>query len=366
MTKKTIGILTHYQVPNHGAILQMHGLYHVLQSLGWDPYVFTYRKDLSFIPASLAKKYDISLKSVPFYFKYFLTKNPFFSLYQYRKRKQLNAFKQKMYRFRSLYDFKTDAAVIGSDEVFSLEVGVNIMMYGHSVAAEKVFSYAASFGQTGIERIKQYKCEALIASGLKTLNAVCVRDKASAETVQALTGISPKICFDPVLLYGFEKELAQTKYQVPQTPYMIVYSYSDRLNKPEEYLPIKKFASEHGLKVISAGFYHKWADKSILLNPLELLKIMQSAKYVVTDTFHGCVLSALVNTEFAVFVRESNINKITYLLNSLNLDDRKADSFDGFSKVFTNKTDWEKVNNAVKTLRKQGIDYLQGVLNEQK
>ena len=44
-----IGILTHYQVHNHGAILQMYGLYYTLKSLDYTPYILTYEKNFDFI-----------------------------------------------------------------------------------------------------------------------------------------------------------------------------------------------------------------------------------------------------------------------------------------------------------------------------
>ena len=62
---KKVGILTHYQVHNHGAILQMHGLYNTLKKLGVEPYILTYKKDFSFLSFSLQAKYDISLKYIP-------------------------------------------------------------------------------------------------------------------------------------------------------------------------------------------------------------------------------------------------------------------------------------------------------------
>lgn len=363
---KTIGILTHYQVHNHGAILQMHGLYHTLENLGWNPCVLTYQKNLSFIDPKLAKKYNISLHSVPFYAKYICTQNPVFITFQFLKRKVLNNFMRTHYRFEPLQQSCPDAVVIGSDEVFSLEVGVNIMMYGHTVPAGKVFSYAASFGQTDTKRIADKHCTALIANGLKMLKAICVRDKSSADTVAALTGITPQICFDPVLLYGFEKELQNTSYCVPKQPYLVIYAYSDRLNTPQEIEAIKSFARKHGLKIVSPGFYHKWADKSLQVTPLELLKVIQSAQYVVTDTFHGTVMAALLNRPFAVLIRESNRNKISYLLDSLGLQAQRVNQLAELETVLLQPVNWPQLNQTIQRLREEGISYLQGVLNEQK
>lgn len=363
---KTIGILTHYQVHNHGAILQMHGLYHTLEKLGLHPTILTYRKDFSFIDENLFNKYTFSLKSVPFYMGYLKKQGIAKTLFNFQKHKLLNHFKKQYYRFVPLQAQTVDFVVIGSDEVFSLEAGINIMMYGHTVPSQTVFSYAASFGQTDTKRITEKNCSALIASGLKTLKAICVRDEASANTVKSLTGLTPQICFDPVLLYGFEEELKNTSYNVPARPYLVVYAYDNRLNESAEVIPIVAFARKHGLQIISPGFYHKWADKNLNVTPLELLHVIKHAQYVVTDTFHGSVMSLLLNVPFAVKVRESNENKIGYLLSSLCASNRKLNDFSHLNSVLTSSANWEPINRNIQHLREEGINYLKGVLDDLK
>lgn len=363
---KNIGILTHYQVHNHGAILQMHGLYHTLKNRGLAPVVLTYQKDFSFIDAKLTNKYNISLKSVPFYLGYLKKQGFAKTLFNFKKHKLLNRFKQANYTFSPLQAQKWDAVVVGSDEVFSLEAGVNIMMYGHTVPCEHIFSYAASFGQTDCKRIAEKHCTALIQSGLNTFKHLCVRDEGSAQTVEQLTGKKPEICFDPVLLYGFEKELKNTVYAPPKQPYLVVYAYDNHLNDPAEFTPIKNFAQKHGLQVVSAGFFHAWADKNLNVTPLELLQVIKHAAYVVTDTFHGSVMSILLNTPFAVKVREMNQNKIGYLLRSLGADTRKMTAFEDLEKILLTPTDWDTVNRHIQALRAQGLAYLQGAANAEK
>ena len=96
------------------------------------------------------------------------------------------------------------------------------------------------------------------------------------------------------------------------------------------------------------------------------MKIIQSAEYVITDTFHGCVLSTLVKTEFVVYIRDSNINKISFLLESLCLNDRKINKFSTLENCFANKINWENTNKRINDLRVQGLNYLKGVLYGEK
>ena len=61
-----IGILTHYNVINQGAILQMYALQSWLEAQGNEVYFLRYTKDYDFAPNE-AGKYNISIKYFPFY-----------------------------------------------------------------------------------------------------------------------------------------------------------------------------------------------------------------------------------------------------------------------------------------------------------
>ena len=355
--KKT-GILTHYQVHNHGAILQMHALYKTLQFLGFKPFVLTYKKDFSFLPPSLGEKYNISLKSAPYYIKYLLKKGIGKTFFNFKKYRTLNRFKTENYDFMSVFQSDMDYVLVGSDEVFSLEVGVNMIMYGHGVPCKNIISYAASFGQTDAAEVIRRNCGALISSGLKSFKALCVRDGSSFNTVKEVTSLEPEINFDPVLLYGFENELKSLSIKKPADKYLVVYAYDNNMNDEREVSLIKNYAAKNNLTVVSAGYYHKWADINLNLNPLELLSVIKNAKAVVTDTFHGSVISALTNTPFAAFVRTINVNKMTYLLDSLGLSGRKMAGFDKLEEVLSRKTDWNAVNGKISELREKGLNYL--------
>lgn len=362
MTKKTIGILTHYQVHNHGAILQMYGLYHILQQLGLSPCVLTYQKNFDFLAPELKNKYTLSAKSIPFYLHYLCKQGVAKTWFNFKKNQTLKRFKKSHFVFAPLEGTSLDYAVVGSDEVLSLEVGLNRMMYGYGIQSKRIFSYAASFGQTGLAEIEQKNCRNIIAEGLKQFTRICVRDQASANTVEALIGEKTVIHFDPVLLYGFEEELQHTVFQAPQEPYLLVYAYDTHLNTLEEINAITSYARQHGLKTVSPGFYHKWADINLNVNPLELLQIFKQAKCVVTDTFHGSVLSILTNRPFAAFVRNMNRNKMTFLLESLGMLPAKMQSWQELPSTLAQSIEWKEINTHIQKERLQARTYLQEAL----
>lgn len=353
-----VGILTHYQVHNHGALLQMYGLKKVLENLGAKALVLTYTKNYDFTDPKLKNKYDISLKSLPFYLFYLARQGFAKTLFNFRKHSTLNKFKTANYAFAPMDKSSVDWICVGSDEVFSLEVGFNKMMYGINVPCKNLISYAPSFGQTDIARIKEKGCFAAISAGLKTFQALSVRDAASAKTVQELTGIAPKIVCDPVFLYGFEREITKPCPIKIKRKYLLIYSYDKNMNEPCEVSAVKKYAKKHNLLIVSAGYYHKWADKNINADPIALISLFKGAQAVVTDTFHGSVLSIITNRPFAAFVRPININKMTFLLNSFKVSSAAMQRWEDLPLVLGREQDWSAVNAAVAEHRSKGLEFL--------
>ncbi|WP_413854628.1 polysaccharide pyruvyl transferase family protein [Candidatus Ruminimicrobium bovinum] len=362
-----IGILTHYQVHNHGAILQMHGLYNTLKILGHIPYILTYNKNFDFIEKELSNKYNISLKSIPFYLKYLKQQGIAKTKFNIEKHKILNNFKESNYNFLPLYpnQQELDAVCIGSDEVWSLEAGVNIMMYSHTITTPLIFAYAPVFGQTNIEEIKKHGCYEIIKSGLERFNFLSARDLSSAQTIKQILNKEIPILCDPVLLYGYKEEQNLPCNKIPKEKYLLVYAYDNRLNDKKEYENIIKYAKENNLKIISPGFYHNWVDENINVTPIELINIFKKAQCVVTDTFHGSVLSILTNKPFACFVRNSNTNKINFLLNQFNASQAKLDNWDDLNNTLTQNFDWSKVNSLIEQERQTAMQYLGKVVNNE-
>ena len=67
------GIITHYNVHNHGAVLQMYALTKQLGSLGYDAKALQFQKNYDFMGREkAANKYAVSLRSVPYYINYLL------------------------------------------------------------------------------------------------------------------------------------------------------------------------------------------------------------------------------------------------------------------------------------------------------
>ena len=86
------GIITHYDVHNHGALLQLNALIQVLADKGIEAYALQFDKNYDFLGIKLKSKYNISIKSIPFYLNYLKEQGVKKTLFNIKKRKILERF----------------------------------------------------------------------------------------------------------------------------------------------------------------------------------------------------------------------------------------------------------------------------------
>lgn len=361
----TIGILTHHTVINQGAIMQMYALQKWLQENGHTVYILQYNKAFDFAPNE-AGKYNLSMRYIPFYLKEYVIKRGIgLSWFNVKKQLMYKKYISDIFQFKSYALDEMDAVIVGSDEVFSVAAGCNMMMYGHGVRTKRLISYAPSFGQTSMDRIRAFHCEALIASGLKMFQTLSVRDVPSAGIVHELTGIQPEIVSDPVMLYDFSGTHADIRrFRLQGKRYLLIYSMDRWMTDPSEIESIISYARKHALMTVSAGTYHKWCDRNIVCNPIEWLEIFRGAAEVITDTFHGALLSIITNRKCVFYIRALNRNKLYDLISSFGLCDRIAShlTLACIELIQSNAPDNTAVNQKLDALRRQSTAYLQNAL----
>lgn len=351
-----VGILTYYNVHNHGAVLQANGLKKVLEEMGCDVIFLAFERNYAYIPVKQTKKYVIGLDSIPFFIKFTKEKGIRNIIYNFQKYEKLRKFRMKEIAAELKYnDFSGECIIIGSDEVFSLEVGYNPMMYGYGLKVSKIISYAGSFGPTKMKEIEQKEKIEEIGKGIGSFSYISVRDQNSKSIIENLCKRQVSLVCDPVILYGYEME--KQMFQPKGSDYILIYSYDNRMNDQSEIIYVRNYAKRNGYKIYSVGYYHKWCDKSINVSPIELLGWIKHAKLVITDTFHGAVISIVCNTLLVVKIR-NNENKLLYLMEEYGLSDRVVVNFADLDKIARRPIDFEIVNNKIKLKREESKCFL--------
>ena len=265
---------------------------------------------------------------------------------------ELNGFQGKRY----------DLAIIGSDEVFNLcqfsdrKVDIPWGLLGEGLNAKRLISYAASCGQTTLEKLNAIGVEQRYGDLLKRFQAVSVRDENTFHVVETLSGITPQYHIDPVLLLAdFPKEKT---YQKLPYRYILIYAYTWRISSEDEIKAIKAYAQAHRLKTVCINCYHPWCDHTIACTPFALLQYVQDAEFVVSDTFHGTVFSIRENVPFAVLVRESNSKKLRFLLRQFGLENREAKMAEEIESILRQPIDFSIVNTRLDEERMKAVQYL--------
>ena len=221
-----------------------------------------------------------------------------------------------------------DIVVIGSDEVFNCAqqtwFGFSPQLFGQGLNADKVITYAASFGATTLDKLRTLGVKDEVAGLLKQLACISVRDGNSAEIVNTLTGKEPLRHIDPVLIYDYTRAYAQQK----------------------------------GLKLVSIGHYFPWCDEVVVPTPFEVLSCFRDAACVVTDTFHGSVFAIKYNKPFCTIIRNMNSQKLSCLLKQFGLEDRIVNDVSRMQTILDTPIDYLPVDRQLEMEREKAIQYL--------
>lgn len=356
---KKAGIITHYNVHNHGAHLQLYALIQELKKLGYAAQALQFQKNYDFMGGAAAgKKYNISLRSIPTYLKYTVQNGVDRTAYNVKKREILSEFRKKHAVVGTYYSEANDIdlVVIGSDEIFSIEAGPNPWYYGIGVPCKKQVSYAASFGPTTLEMINDHNMDAMVAAGINNITAITVRDQNSADIVRHYSGNDVPIVCDPVLLHDFSKLFSKERVerfrQAHPEKYCIVYSYDYNMNDDATVNSIRKYAYKRGLKVYSLGYFHKWCDENPNVSPLELFLWFKCSDMIFTDTFHGSVISLATQSQFISLIR-NNQNKLAFLMQQYGVGDRVTAEFADIESIVAVPIDYNVTGKTIVKIREE-------------
>lgn len=349
------------RIVNYGSFLQAYGLKKIIESLGHEVVFIDYHVEspISRIGSvQSSNKYIELLKQIikPRFWKMrkLYRDNNFIERYESEFLSILGITKEPN------YNSKVDTMLIGSDEVFNCLqnnplVGYSLELFGKNTKANRVISYAASFGTTTLNKLENHGKLDEIRKYLLKMDSISVRDNNSFKIVQKLTKKEPFINLDPVLIYKFEKEIENVN--ILEENYILVYAYCERLSK-DEIREIKKFAKKEKLKLLCVGFPQELCDFNVVCTPFEVLAYVKKAKYIITDTFHGTVFSIKYNKKFATIIRESNKQKLSDLLMRFQCEDRIVSKDFDIEDILNKDMNFKYINSILKREYVKTINYL--------
>jgi len=257
-----------------------------------------------------------------------------------------------------------DSILVGSDQLWRpANIAGNFYTLNFVPDDVNKVSYATSFGLKEIRPEQREKAAAF----LSRINYVSTREDSGAAIIKDLTGRTAEVVCDPTILLN----KAEWEEFLPATPliagdYILVYLLS---NSKEHREYIRRLAKKTSCKVVGvlhgAGYIkgdEKYVDEApAAVDPFDFLNLIQNAKYVCTDSFHGCVFSTVFEKNYFVFKRFSDKDKmstnsrVTGLLHRLGLTDRIVETYEN---VDLTPIDYDAVNEKLGAFRQYSKDFL--------
>ena len=207
-----------------------------------------------------------------------------------------------------------DILIVGSDVVwFQKKDCINkVKFIALKQKKLKKFSYAASFGTATIpSQNRKY-----IAEFLRDFNAISVREKSAMNILNKIgIGTCELVC-DPTLLLSKSEweKIARKPVNIEQNV-KEEYAFAYILGNEQSLQDVKEYFKTCNLKlfyipytngVVSDG---DEGDNPLMdCSPQEWIWMIQHAKYVITDSFHGLMFSIIFKKKFLVIERMFNVN----------------------------------------------------------
>lgn len=330
-----IKTITCHDVYNHGASLQAYALQAYLESLGHNVEIIDYK------PHYLSRHYQLWSVDNPVYEKPFLKQLYLMAKLPGRlmalKRKRLfddftaQYLKLTKHRYHSNDELKAnpplaDVYIAGSDQIWNtmFQNGRDAAFYlDFAPSVKKKISYAASFATEDVG--DEYK--PFVRKMLQNFDIISIRERCSLPLLKTMGRADGIAVCDPVFLLSKAQWESLLPQQQIKERYMLVYDteFSNQLKRIAQ-----RIAKEKNLKIYNvSGSRIGYADKELWASgPLDFVRLVRDAQYVVSNSFHATAFSLIFERNFCVINRSEEINeRMKSLLSSYHIEDRLTMSY---------------------------------------
>ena len=216
-------------------------------------------------------------------------------------------------RVYSLYDVKKcakhyDILITGSDQVWNLNWYNPAYFLAFAPSTVRKISYAASVCN---DEYTDYQRK-VVTKHLADFKAVSVREAESVRLIGELSRIPVEVTLDPTLLLDRVEWDEIADERLVTNPYLFCYYLG---KDPTERRLAQEYAAVHHLKVVVINHIEgrdvpedrAFADIALDgVTPGGFISLIKHAECVFTDSFHGCVFSAIYRKNVFVFGRDGH------------------------------------------------------------
>ena len=193
------------------------------------------------------------------------------------------------------------ACFAGSDQIWnSSTMYVDPMYYLRFAPAEKRVALAPSFGRDFVADYNKEK----IGKWISEFAYLSVREDSGVKLIKEMTGREAIQLVDPTLMVDGETWKNILGIDDKESNYILAYF----LDKPSELARKAITELRAALKYEVIAIPHQfddmsYCDKMVSSGTIEFLDLINNAKCVLTDSFHGTAFSINLHTPFYVFSR---------------------------------------------------------------
>ena len=254
-----------------------------------------------------------------------------------------------------------DYFVVGSDQVWNPNGDIDFSYpFLKFSSPSKRISYAASIASPEIP----VKKKDIFIEGINGMKAISVREQAGAELIEQLTGRKAEVVADPTMLVAAEKwrEIARKPSWLKGDEQILTTYFLGK--RPDDV--INSLAMEYGLKVVN--ILDERVFEHYAVAPEEWLWLIDNARLMYTDSFHGTVFSILFRRPFVVAERigDGCVNKMTSridtLLGKFSLEDRRGTKDNGYMIDNPMEIQYGDVDGILASEKAKAISYLHRAL----
>lgn len=382
--KNKAGIVTFYHNNyNFGGLLQAYALPNVLkkhfgidaEQIDYMPYME--KPEIKQCNKNLTQRFCQTIYNFGIAFFAAVHKN------NLNKRKQaFDKFIDEIPHSETAYDYNTinesgsryQLFLCGGDQIWNdYNEDKNIKVYTLQFAPSDTKKIAYAPSMAVMETTADYN--RIMSAGLNGLDAVSVREKKSLPLLEKLTDKMINVVVDPVLLMTKQEWDSVAKPSEKNGKYILCYLLGDRAEPREA---VKTLARKLRMPVLTFphivvnvvrkcdlffGDIHDYTS-----GPREFIGLIKDAEFVITDSFHACVLCMIFEKPFAVLERnkageKGNMNSRIYdFLEEYHLENQLLTEKDLKNMQEISQIDFTYAHEHWAKRREESLEYLRNAL----
>ncbi len=203
-----------------------------------------------------------------------------------------------------------------------------------------------------------------VHEAIKDFKYVGVRESNAKRMIELFGKDKPiEVVLDPVFLFDMKEWIKLLEIETTEEGYVLVYCLgllSDEIIECIQKISVNK--KVFFVVVNRLNECHKEWNKVVNVDPIDFVRLVYGADYIVCDSFHMVAFSIIFRKQFSVFTchrREfkSNMDRITNLLERVHLEKRFDNAFSVDEYI-----DYSQYNDCIEEEIKKSKDFLSNLV----